>query len=227
MLSLCFILALGHHPLPLAPNAALGHLVRDVPDPRAVRLAPLSIQSARQKQPGIEVVAEANLHSLEHFHVVRRAKTRWPEKALVATHAPLIQFRLDPLKQRRIEVDLGLRGTNRAHHPELHSDHDQVRKDQQMGSSAVHQLFSALVAVARSHRLAVFVRTLHDAEYLAVAIAFAIVKHDMPMTEVTGHRNRAAAEMASRRLHASAAHHSEEGLVYKVRMVTVHRVFNL
>src|ERR1700727_400626 len=96
-----------------------------------------------------------------------------------------------------------------------------------MGSAAGDYLLCARLAVTCHHRLAIFFPALHYVQHLTVAITLTIVEHHVAMAKVPRHGNRVAAEMARGSLHPLAPEHSEKRLVHEIRMVTVHRIFDL
>src|SRR5215831_2975209 len=104
--------ALHHHLLPLAPDAALGHLVREVAEDDAI-FAALSMKPARQQLPRLQFDRASGLHPLENLRVIGAAKAGGAEEGLVRAQPDAIDFRRQPFKQGRIEANLGTIGADR------------------------------------------------------------------------------------------------------------------
>src|ERR1700678_1790638 len=96
-----------------------------------------------------------------------------------------------------------------------------------MSPTARDYLLGERLAITRHHRLAVFFPALDYVQHLTAAITLAIVEHHVAMAKVTRHGNRVTAEMARGSLHSFAPEHAEKRLMHEIRMVPVHRIFDL
>jgi hypothetical protein len=94
-------------------------------------------------------------------------------------------------------------------------------------SATLYDLVGPALAMTPNHSFAILTRSRRDHQQRLSAIAFAIVKHHMPMSQVPGKRHRISTEGRGGLLCTSAMQQVEIGLVDEIGMVPIRRILDL